>query len=77
MSKRTSPETFQKLAEMGCTIERRGRAPHLRVLYEGKLVGTVSGSPSDWRSGLNTISSIRRGIRQLQERQAQRQEASS
>ena len=77
MSRRTTPETFQKLAEMGCTIERRGRGPHLRVLYQGKLVGTVCGSPSDWRSDLNTISSVKRGIRELKERQALRQEVQS
>jgi hypothetical protein len=49
---------------LGCRVAL-AKSGHYRVTYRGRLVGTISGTPSDRRSLLNDKSLIRRNLRAL------------
>jgi hypothetical protein len=66
MPRHTDPKLVEQLKAMGCEIEP-GRK-HRRITYKGYFIAPLSGSPSDTRSSLNTLSGVRRNIRELRER---------
>jgi len=68
MSRHIDRDLVATIREMGCEITHHKRGKHLRVTFKGVYVGPISTSPSDVRSSLNTLSSIRRNIRELEEK---------
>jgi hypothetical protein len=51
---------------LGCEVTR-ARSGHWKVTYRGRLVGTISSTPSDKRTPLNDKAHIRRNIRKLKQ----------
>jgi len=53
---------LKRLKDVGCEIQGpsgRGKS-HTKVIWQGRMVGVISGSPSDVRSTKNLVSDLRR-----------------
>lgn len=48
------------LEQHGCTLVQTKRRAHFKVYRDGKLISTLSNTPSDPRSRLNEIARLRR-----------------
>lgn len=49
----------------GCLEPCRSRSGHYKVYLEGRLIGTIAGTPSEYRSRKNDIANLRRNGLQI------------
>lgn len=49
-----------RIRAAGGEIRPCRRSGHVKVYLDGRFIGTVAGTPSDWRSWKNDIATLRR-----------------
>ncbi|QNL30197.1 hypothetical protein SEA_MARIOKART_70 [Gordonia phage Mariokart] len=59
-SNREVKDLIREIEQAGGEIRRSKRNAHLKVYLNGNLIGTISATPSDWRSIKNSRAQLRR-----------------